>query len=382
MPPPVAGAGGAAPDSPTVRLGVISRAGRGALLVYVGAIVYASLSPFFGWRIPDGFLFLTWPRYFSSFDAALNVLAYMPLGGMLAAMQLRQPQPGREGSMAAGILLRTIAAGCALSLTMEALQAFLPVRVSSIVDVLTNTTGTALGALALVNRRGRARLGQYLVWRHRHFSAASTTGWGLLLLGAWFFGQLNPLIPFFEAGHIGNPFDAAASANPYEPMVLLPQAVGITLNVCGFALFLSLLLNPARPMLPRVLLVLVLGFVTKFAMASLMLKAPQMVEWMGPATIIGLSAGILLFAWLSRIGLRWRAFCATLIIFAGGLMAKITSVYGAFDETLRLFSWPHGHLVSFAGLTRWMHESWPLLAVLFSAWVFIRWHQGEGRTVE
>jgi VanZ family protein len=371
-------AGAAAPDSPTVGLGVISRAGRGALVVYIGAIVYASLSPFFGWRVPEGFLFLTWPRYFSTFDAVLNVLAYIPFGGMLAAMQLRQPQPGRERTMALDILLRTIAAGFALSMAMEALQAFLPVRVSSIVDVLTNTAGTALGAAALVNRWGRARLGQFLVWRYRHFASTSATGWGLLLLGAWFFAQLNPLIPFFEAGHIGNPFDVAAAVNPYEPMVLLPQAVGITLNVCGFSLFLSLLLHPAHPVLPRVLLVLVLGFVIKFAMASLMLKAPQMVEWMGPATIIGLSSGILLFAWFSRIGLRWRAFWATLIIFAGGMMAKITSVYGAFDETLRLFNWPHGHLANFAGLTRWMHESWPLLAVLLSAWIFIRRRQGDG----
>ena len=52
-------------------------------------------------------------------------------------------------------------------------------------------------------------------------------------------------------------------------------------------------------------------------------------------------------------------------------MAKITSIYGAFDETLRLFNWPYGQLVNFASLTRWMHETWPLLAVIFLAWVFV-----------
>lgn len=366
------------PDSATARLGVISRAGRGALFVYIGAILYASLSPFFGWRIPDGYPFLTWPRYLSTFDNALNVLAYVPLGGMLAAMQLRQPHPGLRESAAAGILARTVLTGCLLSLAMETLQAFLPVRVSSIVDVLTNTTGTALGALAIVNRWGRANLGRFLVWRHRHFASSAATGWGLLLLGAWYFAQLNPLIPFFEAGHIGNPFEYAAAQSPYEPVVLLPQAVGIALNVCGFTLFLSLLLSPGRPMLPRVLFILVSGFVAKVSMAALMLKAPQMVEWMGPATIIGLTSGLFLFAWFSRIGARWRAFWATLFIFAGGLMSKITSVYGAFDEALRLFNWPHGHIANFAGLTRWVHESWPLLAVALSAWIFIRWKQGEG----
>jgi VanZ family protein len=371
-------AGSEGPDSATARLGVMSRAGRGALFVYVSAIVYASLSPFFGWRIPDGYLFLTWPRYVSAFDNVLNVLAYMPLGGMLAAMQLRQPGAGQRDIGAPGILLRAVLAGFVVSIAMEALQAFLPVRVSSIVDVLTNTGGTALGALAIVNRWGRANLGRLLAWRHRQFASSNATGWGILLLAAWFFAQLNPLIPFFEAGHIGNPFDTAAAQSPYEPMVLLPQAVGITLNVCGFNLFLSLLLGAGRPVLPRVLLILALGFVAKVSMAALMLKAPQMVEWMGPATIIGLIAGLALFAWFSRIGLRWRAFWATLFIFAGGLMSKITSVYGAFDETLRLFNWPHGHIANFAGLTRWMHESWPLLAVMLSAWIFIRWRQGDG----
>ena len=143
------------------------------------------------------------------------------------------------------------------------------------------------------------------------------------------------------------------------------------------ALFLSLLLHAGKRAILNVLLILALGFFTKVSTASLMLKAPQMVGWLAPATIIGLSAGLLLFAYFSQFGYRWRAFCATLFIFAGGLMAKMASVYGAFDETLRLFSWPHGHLTSFAGLTRWVHESWPLLACLLVAWIFVKRRESQ-----
>jgi hypothetical protein len=313
-----------------------------------------------------------WPRYFNTFDLALNVLAYLPFGGMLAATQLRGPRRHETPVDTAKVLYRTVLIGLTLSALMETLQTMLPVRVASPLDLLANTAGTLMGASALVSRWGRTFLANAFRWRHRHFARGDETGWGLLLLAAWFFAQLNPVIPFFEAGHIANPFDTAAAQTPYDPLVLLPQTVGITLNVCGFALFLSLLLHPTKRMILNVLLILTLGFFIKISTASLMLKAPQMVGWLGPATIIGLSAGLLLFAYFSRIRYRWRAFCTTLFIFAGGLMAKMASVYGAFDETLRLFSWPHGHLISFASLTRWVHESWPLLACLLVAWIFVR----------
>ena len=174
-----------------------------------------------------------------------------------------------------------------------------------------------------------------------------------------------------------NPFDAAVAQTPYDLLILLPQTVGITLNVCGFSLFLSLLLHPGKRAILSVLLILALGFVIKVSTASLMLKAPQMVGWLAPATIIGLSAGLLLFACFARVGYRWRAFCTTLFIFAGGLMAKMASVYGAFDETLRLFNWPHGQLINFASLTQWLHEVWPLLAFLLVASIFVRHRESQ-----
>lgn len=352
-----------------------NRVGRGALIAYTLAIIYASLNPFFGWRAPESFGLFAWPRYLSGFDTFLNVLAYLPLGGMLAAMQMRSLRRHDRTHAPFRVLVRAVLTGFALSAIMESLQTMLPVRVSSPVDLIANTTGTLIGASVLVSRWGRTLLAMALRWRHRHFARGDECAWGLLLLGAWFFAQLNPVIPFFEAGHIAIAYDAAASQTPYDPLILLPQALGITLNVCGFALFLSLLLHPGKRVILNVLLILALGFFTKVSTASMMLKAPQMVAWLAPATIIGLSAGILLFAYFSRIGYRWRAFCTTLFIFAGGLMAKMASVYGAFDATLRLLNWPYGQLSNFASLTRWIHEIWPLLACLLVAWIFVKYRE-------
>jgi hypothetical protein len=136
-----------------------------------------------------------------------------------------------------------------------------------------------------------------------------------------------------------------------------------------------LLMPRDRVFMLTIVLLIGIGFVAKVLMAVLMLKAPLLIDWMAPARVIGLAAGLILAAWFSHFRYRWRAFCATLFVFAGGIMTKITSIYGAFDETLRLFGWPYGQLVNFASLTRWMHETWPLLAVIFLSWLFVTHHE-------
>ena len=50
---------------------------------------------------------------------------------------------------------------------------------------------------------------------------------------------------------------------------------------------------------------------------------------------------------------------------AGALFSKIFGAYSALDELLRLFRWPYGQLASFASLTRFLHEAWPVAAVVF-----------------
>ena len=80
-------------------------------LAYTLVIVYASLQPFTGWRMPppEVFAFLTapWPRYITASDIALNVAAYLPLGAMLfyalrpplaAAFALHAGHPARHSA--------------------------------------------------------------------------------------------------------------------------------------------------------------------------------------------------------------------------------------------------------------------------------------------
>ena len=73
-------------------------------------------------------------------DVALNVAIFVPIGWGLHRDARRPggaPRPRR---------LRVVILAAAFSLTMESLQAWLPNRYSSVVDVLANTLGATLGA--------------------------------------------------------------------------------------------------------------------------------------------------------------------------------------------------------------------------------------------
>ena len=72
-------------------------------LAYLLVIVYASLQPLRGWRMPAaevyGFLTAPWPPYITLADVLVNVAAYVPLGFMLAlgaALERRAGQPERK----------------------------------------------------------------------------------------------------------------------------------------------------------------------------------------------------------------------------------------------------------------------------------------------
>lgn len=75
-------------------------------------------------------------------DISLNFLGFTPLGGVLVLLFLR-----RLRSTAAFLL--TVGCGFALSFGIETYQAWMPSRTSSLLDLVLNTGGTALGAIGL-----------------------------------------------------------------------------------------------------------------------------------------------------------------------------------------------------------------------------------------
>ena len=91
------------------------------------------------------FLLSRYARYAldSSFirDLIINLVGFIPLGFLLAALLLRiRPLTGKFGT---GLIV--VLAGFTTSLLVEYLQIFIVQRSSSIVDLLVNTAGTAVG---------------------------------------------------------------------------------------------------------------------------------------------------------------------------------------------------------------------------------------------
>ncbi len=328
---------------------------RGSAAVWAGLIAYASLYPFVPLRLPameSVAGFFTRPKYVTEFDVALNVLAYMPFGA-LACLSFRQ-----EGSTARAIA-KAAALGAAWSFAMESLQLFVPNRIASFYDVAANAAGSLWGALifadpfySLVTRP----LGDI---RERVVIAGAWGDAGLVLVMLWLIAQLNPALPFFGAGNIG------ASAEGADALALLPWAA-VAMSICGFGLFVSALLRgPGRGALRATVALLSVALWLKFVAASFMLQPYFAEEWLSVGRFAGLVVGLAFLVPLRRLPRAGRIYLALVLVLAGALFSKIFGQYSAVEELVRMFRWPYGQLASFATLTRFLHESWPLMALAY-----------------
>ena len=334
---------------------------RYVLPAYILLIVYVSLSPFTGWLAPEqgalNFLMAPWPRYLTAFDLIVNVLAYMPLGVLLFDLVRRST------GWALAVTAASLGGGL-LSFTMETLQAYLPMRIASSVDLMTNGLGTVLGAL-LAARMGRSWLARWLVdWRHQTFNAGARTEFGEVLLIIWLFMQLNPSIPFLSAGTILNPFVAEWNTLP-QPHTLLPLGLAVALNVCGFGLFTSVLLQPQVRAVRFAVGMIVVGGLLKMFAAGVLLKPPLMLDWFGIETMVSAAVGLAALWLLARLRHSWRIYLAAMLILAGGMLAKLAAIYEALSRTLGVFNWPYGQLFNFTSLTLLLNEVWPFVALAY-----------------
>lgn len=169
---------------------------------YTSLIIYASLFPFTGWCVPQDDV-LAWlafklPQHISKSDLLVNVLAYIPLGLFWAKLFL-------TGEAWLGPLYLAAFIGCGTSFSMEALQAFLPARVSSVTDLAANSAGTLTGALLALFFRSQvitwAGLG---TWRKNHLLPGMLCQVGMAVIACWALSQLAPFFPTLDIGELKN----------------------------------------------------------------------------------------------------------------------------------------------------------------------------------
>lgn len=213
-------------------------------LMAFAAILYLSLHPFADWALrhpsPWAWLSKGLPRFYSWGDMIVNVGAYAGFG-YLTVRQFQQ----RLGLWGAVVVASV--GGCLLSFGMESIQSYLPRRVPSLLDLITNGLGALLGALLFVMmthcpwlQRLRHRLSHWVLGhesehRHRRFAA--------VLLILWLCGQLVPQQLLMSVGPL----------SPWPGQDLLPPLPLVGALPAWAVPAASVLLTTATALLPALL---------------------------------------------------------------------------------------------------------------------------------
>lgn len=343
-------------------------------LVYAALIVYASLYPFTGWRdqgiAPWAFLASPWPRYWTGFDLIANAAGYAPLGFLLALTLLRaQPRwPAVGVALLASLLL---------SLLLEGLQSYLPVRVASNLDLALNGLGGGVGAgLASVTNR----LGLLTRWdqlRSRWFVEPSR---GVLaLLALWPAALLFPAPVALGLGQVleraEEALAVALSETPFLEWVplrevdlqpLLPATEMLCVMLGGLVpclLGFSVMRSPLRRVL-MALLLLAAGVGSSALSAALSYGPAHAWAWVSGPVQAGLVAAAVGSLVLSMLGRRasLALVLLALVLHLSILNNAPTNAY--FAQTLQ--TWEQGRFIRFHGLAQWLGWLWPFAVLSYA----------------
>jgi len=331
---------------------------RMAFAVYVLLVVYASLYPLEGWHdhglSPFAYLSSPWPRYVMTLDVALNILGYLPYGFLCVAALYPRVRP----LAAFGVAL---ASAALLSLSLEAVQSYLPTRVAANLDVLCNIAGAACGAALGVLTAPALAGGPLSRVRSAAFLDGADIDFGLALLALWLFTQLNPATLLFAAGDLRDWLAPGIGRARAPQFFVAIEAFIAAANLVSVALLVSALARPARSARTMFLALVLAAVAVKTAAFAILLRAENIFVWLTPGAQFGLGAGIL--AALAALGLPRAARLATaaVLLMAATVLVNLAPANPYLAASLKL--WQQGHFLNFNGVTRLVSTLWAYVAL-------------------
>jgi len=348
---------------------------RVAFLVYALLIVYASWYPFTGWRSagvsPTAYLLAPLPHYWTMFDFLTNVIGYAPLG-LLAVYAL---YPKVRGIVA---FLLAFIVGVALSGMMEAVQTFLPSRVPSNLDLMTNTAGVAMGALiGVVSADVLLRESWLALLRRRWFSHQASRG--LIVMGLWPLAQIYPQAYFLGHGQVLPMISDKLSQWLSIPVNLgdllrhgkqltveqywLSETIITACGVSGAVLTLLCVLQDRAPKMFLALSFLLSAVIVKILASALQFSPDNAFAWVTPGAQAGFLLGLVMLSGLIFAPPVAQRRVAALTLVMSLFVINVVPENPYFLATLQ--AWVQGKFLNFNGAAQFLSLSWPFLALWF-----------------
>lgn len=349
---------------------------RAALLAYLLLIVYASWYPFSGWRdngVPlFAFLNLVKQRYWTGFDVGVNIAGYIPFG-ILIVLSL---YPRIKGIWA--VLLAAIA-GVLVTGTMEAVQNFLPTRVPSNLDFITNAggclAGAILGALWAPGLLDRSRLFKL---RRRWFLPHASQG--LVLVAIWPLAQIYPQSYLFGHGQVlpiisgwlsswfDTDIDLVAMLRPGDDIMTVEQywlseTIITACGMTGAALTLMCLVRRGAPRFSLMLALMAAALVVKAFASSLLFRPDNALVWVTPGAEGGFLIGLIMLSGLVFAPQVAQRRLAVVTLVLSLIVVNTIPVNPYFSSTLQ--GWVQGKFLNFNGAAEFLSLLWPFFALWF-----------------
>jgi len=345
---------------------------RIACAVYALLLVYSGLAPWSGWRDlglnPFAYLAAPIPVHVTHFDLAVNVLAYLPFGALLVFAL----HPAARGWSA--VLIASIV-GLLLAAIIEAVQSYLPTRISSNLDLLANSAGAALGAFIAAPFASRLiDRGRLADWRLRWFERRGSVL--LLAVSLWPAAQIYPEPMLFGNGHIpdelGALFATFAGMLPLDDVMFTVAEFADAFDVAEFVLAEAFVVAAAilavglaftstmRPHAPRVKLLLALisiALLSKALAHAVQFGPERALAWLTPGVYGGLALGVLSLLAASAGPRIWSARFAMLALLALVVAVNIVPENPYYIDALS--AWRQGKLLNFNALAHWLSLLWP-----------------------
>ncbi|WP_430419544.1 VanZ family protein [Methylibium petroleiphilum] len=333
-------------------------------------MVYASLHPFTGWEWPTATDIRWWllpvpkPRGVGQFDLVSNLLAYVPLGALVAGGLLRG---GTRAWLAFAV---AVGVSSGLSYVLETLQHLLPRRVPSIIDWSLNTAGAALGAVLMLVLHALGLLGHWQRWRERWL--LRDRGAGLTLLLLWPFGLLFPPPLPFGLGHVldrardllaegleDTAWDGwlGATTTVSEPLAPGLEMLGVAAGLLAPCLLAYALTRPGPRRLVLPAGALLLGIAATTLSTALNFGPEHALTWWTPPVLPAIGVVAVVAVGLTWLPARASAAVALLVISFGVALVNIAPGDAYYAASLQ--SWEQGRFIRFHGLSQWIGWLWP-----------------------